>query len=175
MSKTYVTFGHDHNHNINGFHIDTNCVVVVEGVDASDARDNVFNIFGSKFSMEHPEDSYAADFVKSSLLKYFPRGIFDLNGNQVPLPSLPKWKRYRFHTKSVDSPEPRIFNAKFPWQCISYGGDVNSDEGEYAVIIAYLPHNEPLFKYWNDAFEIDFTREDEITFSSEFTKPDYYK
>jgi hypothetical protein len=170
MSKTYVTFGSDHHHNINGLKVDKDCVVVVEGVDSSDARNNVFNVFGKYFSMEHPED-----FFKPESMEYFPRGIFDLDGNQVPAPSLPKWKRYRFYTKSVDDPRPLKFNPKFPWWCSGYGGDANAEDGEYAVVVAYLPHNEPLFKYWNDAFEVDFTREDEITFSDRFSKPDYFE
>jgi hypothetical protein len=43
------------------------------------------------------------------------------------------------------------------------------------TIIAYLPTKEKLEKYWDDADDVEFTEEDEITFSSRFPKPDYFK
>ncbi len=79
------------------------------------------------------------------------------------------WKRYRFYTKSVEDCRPLIFNARYPWWCSGYAGD-----GSYAVIIVYLPVEEDLFKYWDDAFEITFTEEIEIEFSSRFSKPEYF-
>ena len=81
------------------------------------------------------------------------------------------WKRYRFFTYAVDDYRPLVFNPKYPWWCSGYGGD--GDE-EHSVIIAYLPKDEDLLKYWDDAFNIEFTEEDEITFSSRFEKPDYF-
>jgi hypothetical protein len=80
-----------------------------------------------------------------------------------------KWVRYRFYTKSVDDYRPLVFNPKYPWWCSGYAGDES-----YAVIIAYLPKRESLKKYWNDAYEIDKTEEDKISFSDRFPKPDYF-
>ena len=79
--KTYVTFGFDHRHEINGFVFDKDCVAMVEGMDAEDARRNVFEIFGPKFCMEYPEGHF-----KPESMKYFPRGIFDVEGNQIQIP-----------------------------------------------------------------------------------------
>lgn len=78
-----------------------------------------------------------------------------------------KWKRYRFKTYSIEDYRPIIFNEKYPWWCSGYGDD-------NAVIIAWLPSEEDLYKYWDDAFDVDFTDEDEIVFSDRFPKPDYF-
>jgi len=163
--KTYVTFGFDHKHTINGFTFDKDSVAVVEGEDASDARDNAFKAFGPKFCME-----YSEDYFEPKSMKYFPRGIFDLQGNQVPTPDeLPKWKRYQFSTKLVGECNPLISNPQFPWWVSGTGSDSDCD---FTVIVAYLPHNDPIYRYWNDAFDIAFTREDEINFSDRYPKPD---
>lgn len=82
---------------------------------------------------------------------------------------MPKpWKRYRFKTKSIDDYRPLIFNPKYPWWCTGEG------EG-YVTIVAYLPENEDLSKYWDDAFEITYEEEDEIKFSGRFPKPDCFE
>ena len=78
-----------------------------------------------------------------------------------------KWNRFRFKTKSVEDYRPLIFNAKYPWWCSGYGEDC-------AIIIAYLPLDEDLYKYWDDAYDISSTEEDEITFTSRFPKPTYF-
>jgi hypothetical protein len=78
------------------------------------------------------------------------------------------WKRYRFKTHSTEDYRPIIFNPHYPWWCSGYGKD-------YAVIIAYLPSSEDLLKYWDDAFDIDFTKEESIEFPDRFPKPDYFK
>lgn len=77
------------------------------------------------------------------------------------------WKRYRFETKSVEDYRPLVFNPKYPWWCSGYG-DTS------AVIIAYLPSDEDLFNYWDDAYNIDHTTHEEIEFSGRFPKPDYF-
>jgi len=81
------------------------------------------------------------------------------------------WKRYRFNTFAVEDNRPLIFNPKYPWWCSGYGENNN---GEYSVIVAYLPADEDLFKYWDDAFEVEFTEEEKITFSGRFPKPSYF-
>jgi hypothetical protein len=78
-----------------------------------------------------------------------------------------KWKRYRFQTKSVNDYRPLIFNPEYPWWCSGFGEDS-------ATIIAYLPTNEDLFKYWDDAADIEFTEHEEIVFSSRFPMPKYF-
>ena len=82
------------------------------------------------------------------------------------------WKRYRFKTRANDDYRPLIFNPKYPWWCSGYGED---NDGDYTIIIAYLPPNEDLMVYWDDAFDVDFTDEDEIKFTSRFPKPDYFQ
>lgn len=67
--KTFVTFGQDHVHNINGVIFDKDCVAVVEG-----DREKVFEIFGAKFCFEYPEAYW--DDAKMS---YFPRGYINVN------------------------------------------------------------------------------------------------
>ncbi len=89
-------------------------------------------------------------------------------GSEVT-PKLKQWKRYRFKTRSVEDYRPLIFNPKYAWWCSGEDG-----MGEYAVIIAYLPKDEDLLTYWDDAFDIEFTEEESITFSGRFPKPDYF-
>lgn len=78
-----------------------------------------------------------------------------------------RWKRYRFYTKHLDDFRPLIFNQKYPWWCSATGDN-------YAVIVAYLPYDEELTKYWDDAHKIHVTGEDEIVFSGRFPRPDYF-
>ena len=82
------------------------------------------------------------------------------------------WKRYRFKTRANDDYRPLIFNPKYPWWCSGHGED---NAGDYTIIVAYLPPNEDLLKYWDDAFDVDFTEEKEIIFTSRFGKPDYFQ
>lgn len=81
-----------------------------------------------------------------------------------------KWRRYRFKTESVEDYRPLIFNPKYPWWCSGEAVD-----GSYATIVAYLPENEDLLKYWDDADDVEYTEEKEIEFSGRFPKPDYFK
>ena len=82
-----------------------------------------------------------------------------------------KWNRHRLKTYAVEDNRPLIFNEKYPWWCSGYGED---SKGDYSVIIAYLPTDEDILKYWDDAFEIESTEEDSISFSSRFPKPEYF-
>jgi hypothetical protein len=79
-----------------------------------------------------------------------------------------KWKRYRFRTKSVEDYRPLIFNRKYAWWCSGFG------END-AIIIAYLPIDEDLLKYWDDAHDIEFTEENEIIFTSRFPRPSWFE
>lgn len=81
-----------------------------------------------------------------------------------------RWRRYRFSTRSVDDYRPLIFNPEYPWWCSGESGD-----GQSAVIVAYLPPDSPLAMYWDDAFEVEYTDEDTITFSERFPRPEWYR
>ncbi len=88
-----------------------------------------------------------------------------------------KWKRYRFFTNSIDDYRPLIFNAKYPYWCtgIRCGTDTKTwEDVEQACIVAYLPEEEDLKKYWDDAEDIEFEVVDKIIFTSRFPKPDYF-
>lgn len=76
------------------------------------------------------------------------------------------WVRYRFKTKARDH-RPLLFDRRFPWWCSGYGDD-------YATIVAYLPKNVDLRKYWDDAFDIDEEDVDAIVFSDRFPRPDWF-
>lgn len=77
------------------------------------------------------------------------------------------WRRYRFKTNSIDDYRPLIFNPEYPWWC-------SGQNGTSATIIAYLPPTENLKKYWDDAYDTDFTEHDTIEFTSRFPKPAYF-
>ena len=70
MGKTFVTFGQNHTHRVNGKTFDCDCVAVVNG-----DRDKVFEIFGPKFCF-----AYNEDFWEKDSLKYFPRGYIEIEG-----------------------------------------------------------------------------------------------
>jgi hypothetical protein len=80
------------------------------------------------------------------------------------------WKRYRFCTKAVADYRPLVFNPKYPWWCTGEAGD-----GSHVTIVAYLPPDEDLLEYWDDAFDVDYQERDEITFTSRFPKPKYFE
>lgn len=79
-----------------------------------------------------------------------------------------KYKKYRFKTNAIEDYRPLIDmkNIQCPWWCSGEGVD-------YAIIICYLPVNEDIFKYWDDAYDIDVEEVDEITYTSRFPKPDW--
>ena len=66
--KTYVTFGQEHIHKVNGNTIDKDCVAIVNG-----DRDKVFEIFGPKFCF-----TYSEEYWDESKMKYFPRGYIEV-------------------------------------------------------------------------------------------------
>lgn len=83
-----------------------------------------------------------------------------------------KLVRYRFKTKSVYDYRPLIDmkNIQMPWWCSGEACD-----GSYAIIICYLPENEELDKYWDDAYDVEYASCDEITYTDRFTKPEWIK
>lgn len=81
-------------------------------------------------------------------------------------------KRYRFKTNSVDDFRPLVdmSSINMPWWCTGEAGD-----GTYATIVCYLPAEEDLMKYWDDAYDIDVEDVEEIKYSSRFPKPTWIK
>jgi hypothetical protein len=69
--KTFVTFGYDHWHEINGKVFDKDCVAIVNG-----DRDKVFEIFGDQFCFEYEEQYWIDDDMR-----YFPRGYIEVTEN----------------------------------------------------------------------------------------------
>ena len=50
------------------------------------------------------------------------------------------------------------------------GGAIDEN---YVIIVCYLPKDEDLFKYWDDAYDIDSIETDEIMYTDRFKKPDW--
>ena len=76
--------------------------------------------------------------------------------------------RYRFSTRSVEDYRPLIDMKpmKMPWWCSGCAGD-----DSFVTIVCYLPKGDDLFKYWDDAFDIEKEEVSEITYTSRFAKP----
>lgn len=83
-----------------------------------------------------------------------------------------KLRRYRFKTKSVDDYRPLIDmkDIQMPWWCTGSAMD-----DSYVIIVCYLPEDENLYKYWDDAYDIDYIECDKIEYNSRFYKPAYIK
>jgi len=83
------------------------------------------------------------------------------------------WKRYSFYTHLTKDSRPLIFNPRFPWACVGLSGE-GSDKIDKAIMVAYLPADENLLMYWNDAFKIEYTLEEEIIFTDAFPQPSWF-
>ena len=100
-----------------------------------------------------------------------------LNGTVLPTDISKSSKsliRYRFRTKSVEDFRPLIDLAtiKMPYWCTGYGLDGDFETAN-AIIVCYLPKTEDLFKYWDDAYDIEKEECDEIIYTDRFPKPDW--
>jgi hypothetical protein len=87
------------------------------------------------------------------------------------------WHRYRFETRGVDDPRPGIFPPPGPSWITGYASADGVDDGQgvnRAIVVAYLPPDEPLTRYWPDAEAVEWTEEEAITFTSRFPKPDWW-
>lgn len=69
--KTYVTFGQNHIHRVNGIIFDKNSVAVVEGNIA-----RVVELFGDKFCTTYVGKVWA----NANILHHFPRGCISVDG-----------------------------------------------------------------------------------------------
>ena len=72
--KTYVTFGQDHIHQINGKIFNKDCVAIVDG-----DRARVFEIFGDKFCFEYTEEMFNFESMK-----FFPKGFIVVEESKEP-------------------------------------------------------------------------------------------
>lgn len=81
-------------------------------------------------------------------------------------------KRYRFKTRAVKDFRPLkdMSRINMPWWCTG-----ESFDGDYVTIVCYLPEDEDLLKYWDDAFDIESDEVEKIVYSSRFPKPDWVK
>lgn len=70
---TYITFGQSHIHKIDNKTFDKDCVAVIISDSANEGRKLAFEIFGTKFCFEYPEDKF-----DHSKMKYFPRGYIEV-------------------------------------------------------------------------------------------------
>ena len=75
MKKTFVTFGQDHAHRVNGETFDKDCVAVIETEHQNDGRAVAFELFGPKFCMEYGEEYWNHE----TQMKWFPRGYIKAN------------------------------------------------------------------------------------------------
>ena len=119
--------------------------------------------------------------MKRDYLKHlgFEIAIPDITMIQIPeekaFPAK-KWRRYRFVTRYIDDYRPLIFDPRFPWWCSghSIGGTPENPEISNATIIAWLPFDEPITKYWDDASQVEYTEHETISFIDRFAKPDWF-
>jgi len=84
------------------------------------------------------------------------------------------WRRYWFKTNEVEDYRPVIFDPRFPWWCSGHGMNGNFEICD-STIIAWLPEDEPLEKYWPDAHNVDYSDHTQIMFTDRFPQPDYYQ
>lgn len=75
--KTYVTFGQEHAHRVNGKFFDKDCVAVIETETALEGRNRAVELFGLKFFTSYPEYRWTAE-----KLAYFPRGYLSVADHQ---------------------------------------------------------------------------------------------
>ena len=68
--NTYITFGEDHVHIINGIIFHKDCVALLEDITTRAGREIAFELFGKKFCFEYPEKHF-----NKETLKYYPRGL----------------------------------------------------------------------------------------------------
>ena len=81
-----------------------------------------------------------------------------------------KYKRYRFYTNSANDPRPLVDLKTIQMPYWVSGYTINFEK---AIIICYLPAEENLLKYWDDAHDIDVQDRDEITYTDRFPKPSW--
>lgn len=71
----YVSFGQSHAHSVAGKTFNKDCLAVIKCDDYKHGRQLAFEYFGEKFATTYHE----SEFIAQSLLKYFPRGLMEVN------------------------------------------------------------------------------------------------
>jgi len=64
MKSTYITFGQEHKHIIQGITFDRNCVALIDN-----GRETAFLLFGDKWAFEYKDKPD---------MNFFPRGIIEI-------------------------------------------------------------------------------------------------
>jgi len=82
-----------------------------------------------------------------------------------------KWRRYRFYTRSEDY-RPVKWPPPGPYWCSGYSED---DQGEAAVLIAYITKGVKLRDYWPEAESAEFTEASGIIFTDRFPCPEWWR
>lgn len=77
------------------------------------------------------------------------------------------WHRYRFHA-NLDDPRPVEFPPPGPYWISGEGED-------YSIVVAFLPSDVDLRRYWPEASDVDHEDCEAITYTSRFPKPDWYE
>lgn len=72
--KTYVTFGQDHLHQINGKILDKDTVAIINSSSPQEGRSMAFDLFGPKFAFEYPETHW-----DESSMRWYPKGYVEVN------------------------------------------------------------------------------------------------
>ena len=75
--KTYVTFGQDHTHEINGTTFDRDCVGIIHGSSATEGRELAFKYFNDKFCNTYGKEHF--DKNRERWERLFPRGYIEVN------------------------------------------------------------------------------------------------
>lgn len=75
--------------------------------------------------------------------------------------------RVRFRANE-DDPRPISWPVKYPFWCTGYGDG-------YAIVVAYVDEESEILKLWPEATHIDAEECEEISFSSRFPCPKWFK
>ena len=76
------------------------------------------------------------------------------------------WKKYKFKTNIADY-RPKMYNSNFPWW--KTGGDDESTD-----ITVWLPTEQKLSNYWEDAYSVSHSTHEEIVFTERTPQPEWY-
>jgi len=67
---TYITFGQQHIHRVNGKTFDCDCVAAIPSRNEGEGRERAFELFGPKFCFSYQDEKPE--------MKFFPRGIIEV-------------------------------------------------------------------------------------------------
>jgi len=73
--KTFVSFGQDHVHEIDGKRFDARCIAVIHHNESHEGRQIAHDLFGVKFCTTY-EEGY---FTPEKMARWYSRGFIDAN------------------------------------------------------------------------------------------------